>query len=425
MKMSKHLSRVEVDGYILRTLPTDELLRSDDHIKNCRECRDAVALGSALGGRDVHAAFDAPDLDPHLRFEQLAVYVDGTIEEVDLEIAENHLHACVACGEQVRDLRKLKNDLARYAGPLNSENDASVGFWERIRQIRFPVYAGAAAAVLIAGIIFAGLFLRDPKAGPQTVAVSQPTDAESDNGPAIVSTNIPDAADSSNIVEKPKLVVSLNDGGGRIELDAAGKVTGFSDPHSERAVAGILTGKELAIDPDLRQLKQSSGQLMGEQQTGVPFALRGPVGTVVESSQPVLSWKPLQGADSYRVDIFDESFKKVASSPPIKTAEWRPGAPLRRGTIFRWQVTAIAKGEEIKSPTRPAPDAKFKVLDAAAAKRIADARLRNGGSHLLLGVLYAEAGLLKEAEREFEALAAKNPGSPIARRLLEKVRAAR
>jgi lipopolysaccharide biosynthesis regulator YciM len=37
--------------------------------------------------------------------------------------------------------------------------------------------------------------------------------------------------------------------------------------------------------------------------------------------------------------------------------------------------------------------------------------------------LYAEAGLLDEAEQEFRALEKANPTSPIARRLLTNVRA--
>ena len=125
------------------------------------------------------------------------------------------------------------------------------------------------------------------------------------------------------------------------------------------------------------------------------------------------------------VDIFDDGFNKVASSPPIKGTEWQPHAVLSRGALYRWQVTAVVNGEEVKSPVRPAPDAKFKVLDANAANRLADARAKHSRSHLLLGVLYAEAGLLADAERELGALVKKNPDSAVARRLLEKVRSAR
>ena len=74
---------------------------------------------------------------------------------------------------------------------------------------------------------------------------------------------------------------------------------------------------------------------------------------------------------------------------------------------------------------RPAPDAKFKILDASSANEIAAAKRQAGNSHLLLGVVYANAGLLDDAEREFQALLKQNPRSDLARKLLNKVKAAR
>jgi hypothetical protein len=41
----------------------------------------------------------------------------------------------------------------------------------------------------------------------------------------------------------------------------------------------------------------------------------------------------------------------------------------------------------------------------------------------VLGVLYAQAGLLDDAEREFSALLRANPKSEVARKLLSNVRA--
>ncbi|MEP6956629.1 MAG: hypothetical protein ABI883_07370 [Chthoniobacterales bacterium] len=44
-----------------------------------------------------------------------------------------------------------------------------------------------------------------------------------------------------------------------------------------------------------------------------------------------------------------------------------------------------------------------------------------GGSHLVLGVANARAGLREEAEREFRALANQNPGSSLAQKLAAQV----
>ncbi len=69
----------------------------------------------------------------------------------------------------------------------------------------------------------------------------------------------------------------------------------------------------------------------------------------------------------------------------------------------------------------PAPEAKFKVLDAPIARKLEAAKTSVGNSHLALGILYAEAGLFKEAEQEFAALKVDNPESPVPVILLQQV----
>jgi Flp pilus assembly protein TadD len=51
--------------------------------------------------------------------------------------------------------------------------------------------------------------------------------------------------------------------------------------------------------------------------------------------------------------------------------------------------------------------------------------LQKSNSHLALGVSYARAGLLNEAEREFQSLVKLNPQSELARKLLQSVRSIR
>jgi hypothetical protein len=76
------------------------------------------------------------------------------------------------------------------------------------------------------------------------------------------------------------------------------------------------------------------------------------------------------------------------------------------------------------APVPPAPEAKFKVLEAALAEKIEEAKSTANDSHLLLGVLYAEAGLLADAEKEFLALQSVNPKSPVPNALLKQVQTA-
>ncbi|MEO7674258.1 MAG: zf-HC2 domain-containing protein [Pyrinomonadaceae bacterium] len=425
--MSEHLSKFEAEAYVRGTLPPDKLLQLDDHIVSCTVCRKALAAERRAGESGLLATLAQPDYDPHLSFNQLSEYVDHQLNEVDQEIAEHHLNFCDPCRVQVRDLEILRTEIAVVAEPAVLAVGSTTRFWDRFGRARFPAFAIPATAVLIAAILFAGWFIANRGTEIETSAVKAP-DGDFPIGAPPTTLDTPAETDinQNSAADIPKPVVSLNDGRGRIEIDAAGKVSGLGDSRYDPLVAAALTGKGIEIAAELRQLRQSSGELMGGgQKTGVPFALTAPVGAIVETVQPRLRWRSLKGADSYRVDIFDEGFIKVASSPLIKGTEWHANVALRRGVVYRWQVTATANGEEIKSPVRPAPDAKFKVLDTGIARKLDDARAKHGQSHLLLGLLYAEAGLLDDATREFRILVQKNPDSPIARRLLEKVRSAR
>jgi hypothetical protein len=93
--------------------------------------------------------------------------------------------------------------------------------------------------------------------------------------------------------------------------------------------------------------------------------------------------------------------------------------------MYVWQVTAIKDGKEVISPIAPAPEARFKILEAAKVEQLRRVESGHPASHLARGISYAEAGLLGDAEREFRALLAGNPQSDAARKLLRSVEARR
>jgi hypothetical protein len=115
-------------------------------------------------------------------------------------------------------------------------------------------------------------------------------------------------------------------------------------------------------------------------------------------------------------------YREVASSPELRGNEWTVNRPLTRGRLYTWQVTARLPGGEVKAPAPQAGEARFRVLQQSKADEIAEAERTQAGRHLALAVIYAQAGLLDEAERELTALAAANPNSDLPRKLLSKVR---
>jgi hypothetical protein len=98
---------------------------------------------------------------------------------------------------------------------------------------------------------------------------------------------------------------------------------------------------------------------------------------------------------------------------------------LQPGATYIWQVTAVKDGEQILSSSAPPREARFRVLSAAQAAELSRAAREHANSHLVLGTLYAQAGLLDDAERELRALLVTNPQSAVARKLLLQVRALR
>jgi len=68
----------------------------------------------------------------------------------------------------------------------------------------------------------------------------------------------------------------------------------------------------------------------------------------------------------------------------------------------------------------PTPGARFGILDQE--KTLELNLLKRTPSHLALGVFYAHAWMLAEAEREFKSLISDNPQSQVAIKLLRRIR---
>jgi hypothetical protein len=216
--------------------------------------------------------------------------------------------------------------------------------------------------------------------------------------------------------------VTLRDGGGTFILDSNNNLNAPGALRSEdrEAVKSALIASQVGAPPFIAGLAGRAGMLRGASE-GVRFALQSPVGTAVLTDRPTLRWKRLEGASSYTVAVYDSSFNPVASSPPLGATEWTVPQALHRGLTYSWQVTATKEGKLVPSPTSPAPEARFLVIDQARANGIAQAEQQYSKSHLVLGVLFARAGLLDDAERELKALVRANPRSAVARKLLASV----
>jgi len=196
---------------------------------------------------------------------------------------------------------------------------------------------------------------------------------------------------------------------------------GAVPPAYEELVRKALTSQRIERSSQLQGLTRPPSSLMGANEQR-EFSVLTPAGVVLMSDRPAFRWSRLEGATGYVVEVYDEQFKRVMTSPELTTLSWTATQSLSRGQVYSWQVKAVKDGQEVTVPRPPAPQAKFRVVDQGSFTEISRARRAYGSSHLTLALLYAKAGLLNEAEQELRVLQRANPQSEIVRKLLRQLR---
>ena len=420
--MREHLSQEIIKMVHARKLPAAELMLVDDHLANCVECREAIGVSFAATGSADRLELAITGGTDHLTYNLLEAYVDNALSAGDVKNVDEHIAVCHYCDAQLRDLQGFAGELPRLEVPRAGWLSSLSAIFRR----PVPAFAAIAAAIAVAGAIWITRPAADVATISETTSVSQPEITESINPPI----GAADSAASNNEPQLPpadppkdELAVSVKDGDEKVGLFPNGELSGYAnlDARYRKLVKNALSTGKAAV-PDLRELSASPGVLMGDDPAGT-FRIVSPVGKVVGTDTPTFRWQSVPGAGSYVVEVFDHDFNKVASSGELKDTTWT--RKLDRAKIYSWQVTA-KRGEEIlKAPQRPQPDARFRILDQKTANDLSTLRRNNPKSHFLLGVAYANAGLIDEAIREFEVFSRQNPGSELSRKLLRQLRSAR
>jgi predicted anti-sigma-YlaC factor YlaD len=430
--MTDHISTEQMAEFRARTLGSKEFAAAAGHLAHCEICRERFR---GVSREQKHHAFSVTDLslehwlkDEHFDSEQLVAYADGALDNVTQEMADAHLKTCVGCREELRRFLEYKRRIEPWM-ETETALDASRIFWrpwEWLAPIRKPAFI-AATVIVIALVLVSLLLFRNSKIGIDRIATSSPTPAHSispsvspSTGASVaVQTTTPDASPSPS-----DLIASLRDNGNEVAIDTSGRLSGLEGltPQLEQSIKEALLAKELKRPGVISDLDGMAGPLRGAD-VKLKFRLIAPTKTVLADERPSFEWEPLNDATGYRVFIGDLKHRETVISEPLPatTTRWTPSAPLKRGRVYSWAVTATVNGQEITSPGASAPEWKFKILDESKARELA-ALKRRPQSHLALGIFYANAGMTAEAERELQMLALENPRSPIADRLLRAVR---
>jgi hypothetical protein len=433
--MTHHLSTLQVQQLCVSALPEDELVAAAVHTTECQSCHDRFVeeLKRQRGSIPLNFTLE-PEFwfqHDHVDFDQLVALADKTLDEDTEEIINIHLKTCESCREDVRSFLAFRNATAREKnvrfGPIDYQPTHDVptpAWWQRL-QTR-PVYA-VAAIVLVAIATLIGVIALNRRSGPLEANKQDHQNPDIERTPNVSSSPAPSVVSSPSSGADSEKVAILKDSGGEVTIDKNGRITGLDElsENNRQYIARAALSEQLEPPDVLRRLSGDKSGVRGNADGGPGFSLLYPVRRVVIEDRPLFRWESLPGVSSYRVYVLDANGSEVGQSeelPPTKT-QWKAPAPLRRGQVFSWVVTAMVDGKKVVSPAASHPEMKFAILSTENFQELTS--LQKSNSHLALGVSYARAGLLNEAEREFQSLVKLNPQSELARKLLQSVRSIR
>ena len=368
MDKEGHLTKEERATYWARTLAPSALLAASDHLQTCGWCREQL-----LQGRPPIAPENEPGYD------ELVSWLENTLDPIERQEMAQRLAANPPAAAELAELTSFREEMNQfpphdYAFEAGESNPRS-GNWLL-----------AIAAGLAVGLV-------------------------------LLWWNASQRSESRG--------VALRDAGKEIVVRADGAVPalGRLPADLQEALQANSLGK-IRLPAAVAALQSGAGALAGAPVAEKVFTVFAPVGTLVETTRPALRWSELPGATGYRVNVAPQSGGEVVSSAILAASErtWTPHEELKPGETYDWDVEALRSGEMVsKAPAPPAPEARFAILPNDKRKELAARRAQFGRSHLLMGLTYAQAGLLPQAQAEFEMLARENPKSELPRQLLRSL----
>ena len=95
-----------------------------------------------------------------------------------------------------------------------------------------------------------------------------------------------------------------------------------------------LTSQRIERSSQLQGLTRPPSALMGANDQAREFSVLEPAGNVLMSDRPTFRWSKLEGATGYVVEVYDEQFKLVTSSPELTSLSWTTHNPAAWASLF-------------------------------------------------------------------------------------------
>lgn len=327
----------------------------------------------------------------HLNDADISAYCDGSLSPDQLRATDKHLQACAECRRKALRLAGA----AISAGLFGPANSPHLSYDELVAYAEERMEAGARAQATV------------------HLDLCPQCRAEADD---LLRIRVPRVSP-----RRPRAAWWIIVAAGVILLGflfwrLQNRRSQMPPPISEFSglVGDALRNGRVDVPEPVLALRGKSASLPGTPESR--FGLLRPVATAVASAQPKFEWSPVGNDAQYVVAVFDSQLNPIVRSATLAEPAWTPPQPLAAGE-YLWQVTATVGSKSVLAPGDSDPPAKFLVLDEAQRQSLERAAKERPGDHLLLGVLYARAGVLDDAERELRL------ADPVtARPLLESLR---
>jgi hypothetical protein len=360
----------------------------------------------------------------HLSQDDMESYANGRLASARLSYCSTHLDACEACRAELEDIRTLQTELASF--PRRDAGRLESGRRGRRRSLSVPVTASV-AVVLVAGV---GAVLWWRHAGSRGVGavaaarvapVAMPTANSAGSVPrassaALAAPAVP-VASAPRATSTPAAATSVQTHDTQLADELAAL------PSDLRAsVSDAIQQGRLQLPPDVRRVHDRTVAFSQPAESNTGFSLSGPFGEATSDARPKFTWQPLAGAIGYTVAIVDQGLRPVQHSPALRATTWRPRRPLAHGRTYLWQVTATLRGGSKVVASSPSPsEATLRILPRKLTEQFAHFQRSHRDAHLVLGILYSQAGMVTEGTNELGRVPPGDPSSEVARRLLQSL----